>query len=245
MEWGPWKQDPVGTTEGRRNVGEERAKSSRASRPAWYLCHMAAAASVHAPAGAPPAPPSDLGEQRMLLYVSWKEYVVMRDLLDGPALRMTYLEGKLELMSPSTDHEMWKKNIARLVELYAHVRGVDLRGYGSATFKREMKDRGAEPDECYLIGHKLIDYPQIALEVIHLSPLLDKLEVYSGMGIAEVWVFYKGAFQIHLLGASGTYEPAPRSALLPDLDFSLVARYAVREDTPQALREFEQDLRTA
>src|SRR5271156_5821155 len=91
-----------------------------------------------------PPLPSVLGEQRMLLYVSWKEYVVMRDLLDGPGLRMTYLEGKLELMSPSTDHEMWKKNIARLVELFAHVKRIDLHGYGSTTFKREAKQRGLE-----------------------------------------------------------------------------------------------------
>ncbi len=88
-----------------------------------------------------PEPP----EQRMLLRgISWKEYAILRELLDGPSLRMTYLRGALELMSPSTDHEMWKKNIARLVELFAHVTGVDLYGYGSATFKKEATERGAE-----------------------------------------------------------------------------------------------------
>jgi hypothetical protein len=39
------------------------------------------------------------GEQRLIIHgVSWGQYTVMRDLLDDHAgLRMTYLEGTLEL----------------------------------------------------------------------------------------------------------------------------------------------------
>ena len=119
-------------------------------------------------------------EQRMLLHgVTWKEYVILRELMDRPGLRMTYLEGALELMSPSPEHELWKTNIARLIELYAHIKRIDLYGYGSATFKKEAKERGAEPDECYLIDKELKDFPEIVLEVIHTSPLLNKLDVYT------------------------------------------------------------------
>ena len=72
------------------------------------------------------SPPS---EQRMLLRnVSWKDYVLIRDVLDGPGIRMTYVGGALELMSPSPEHELWKTNIARLVELFAHLRRVELYG---------------------------------------------------------------------------------------------------------------------
>jgi len=180
----------------------------------------------------------------MLISATWKEYVLIRDLMDGPGLRMTYLKGNLELMSPSPAHGLWKKNIARLVELFAHRRGIELHGYGSTTFKKEMADRGAEPDECYLIGYELRDYPHVVLEVIHSSPLLNKLDVYAPMGIQEVWVFCDGAFRIYLLAADGTYREAPRgaSALVPTLDFPMVARYAVRADTPRALREFEHEI---
>jgi Uma2 family endonuclease len=184
------------------------------------------------------------GEQRMLLHMTWKEYVLLRDLLDGPGLRMTYARGALELMSPSREHEMWKTNIARFVELFAHIRGIELHGYGSTTFKKEAKELGAEPDECYLIGKKLVDYPEIVLEVVHASPLLNKLDVYRGFGVAEVWVFHEGAFTVHAFdGAAGRYDVVPASRLIPSLDLALLARYAVREDTPQALREFERDIR--
>jgi Uma2 family endonuclease len=177
----------------------------------------------------------------MLLHdVAWKDYVLVREVLDGPGVRMTYFRGVLELMSPSPEHELWKKNIARLVELYAHIKRIELHGYGSTTFKEKTKQRGAEPDECYLIGKKLADLPEIVLEVIHTSPLIDKLDVYAGMGISEIWIFRDGAFSIHVLDrVQGRYETRSSSPLLPGLDFATVARLAVREDTPQALREFE------
>lgn len=184
-------------------------------------------------------------EQRMLLHgVSWKEYVILRELMDRPGLRMTYLAGALELMMPSPEHELWKTNIARFIELYAHIKRIDLYGYGSTTFKREAKERGAEPDECYLVDKALQDFPEIVLEVIHTSPLLNKLDVYAGFGVAEVWVFRDGAFNLFALAAAaGGYVAVERSALLPAIDFAIVARYAVRKDTPIALREFEDELR--
>lgn len=196
-----------------------------------YNPDMVAAVALHDIAQ--PAP-----EQRMLLRTTWKEYVLLRDLLDGPGLRMTYLKGSLELMSPSSLHEMWKKNIARFVELFAHRRGIDLHGYGSTTFKKEMAERGAEPDECYLIGTELHDYPHIVLEVIHSTPLLNKLDVYGAMGIAEVWVFCDGAFRLYELEGE-SYKQVTASRLLPGLDFALLAQFVVRTDTPRALRDFE------
>jgi Uma2 family endonuclease len=183
------------------------------------------------------------GEQRMLLRgVAWKEYVILRELLDRPGLRMTYLEGALELMSPSPEHELWKTNIARFIELYAHVKGLDLYGYGSRTFKKEAKERGAEPDECYLLDKQLVEFPEIVLEVIHTNPLLDKLEVYAGFGVQEVWVFKDQRFSLYAL-EHGRYVVIERSRLLPELDFELIARFAIRPDTPRALREFEAELR--
>ncbi len=180
----------------------------------------------------------------LLPNVSWKEYVLLRDLLDGPALRMTYVRGTLELMSPSREHELWKTNIARLVELFAFVRGIDLRGYGSTTFKKEAAQRGAEPDECYVVGKKLGDFPEIVIEVVHTSPLLNKLDVYRAFGVAEVWVFRDGAYSVYELDrAAGKYELRAGSALVPGLDFTLVARHAVRDDVLQALREFEAAIR--
>jgi Uma2 family endonuclease len=72
--------------------------------------------------------------------------------------------------------------------------------------------------------------------VIHASPLLDKLHVYRGLGVPEIWLFEESAFKLYRLGESG-YESVERSGFLPDLDFTLIADLAVREDQHEALRE--------
>jgi hypothetical protein len=62
---------------------------------------------------APGAVTADLapGEQRFTLHgITWEQYETLRDATDHiPGLRMTYLEGVLELMSPSRDHEGIKR----------------------------------------------------------------------------------------------------------------------------------------
>jgi Uma2 family endonuclease len=184
-------------------------------------------------------------EQRMVINgVRWKDYVILREALDTPGLRMTYLNGALELMSPSRSHELQKKSIARLIELYALVRDVRLVGYGSTTFRREAKQRGAEPDECYCVDRQIDDggLPDIVLEVIHTKPILDKLEVYRGFDVREVWLFQDGGFELHRL-TEGAYVRVERSGFFPDLDFAVIARLAVREDQHEALRELQQLLK--
>jgi Uma2 family endonuclease len=178
-------------------------------------------------------------EQRMLLHgVSWKDYVILREALDTPGLRMTYCEGMLELMSPSFGHEVDKKSIARLVELYGFLRRLRLNGYGSTTFRREARQRGAEPDECYCVGRAMKEgeFPDIVLEVIHTNPLLDKLHVYVGLSVAEVWLFRNGAFELYRL-TGDHYDRVERSGFLPELDFALIARLAAYEEQQEGLDE--------
>jgi len=188
--------------------------------------------------------PKALPEQRMLINgVTWKDYVVLREVLDTPGLRMTYCEGVLELRSPSRIHELHKTSIARLVELYAVLRNLPLVGYGSTTFRSEAKERGVEPDECYRVGTLMKDgeLPDIVLEVIQTNPLLDKLYVYQGLSVPELWIFKEGAFELYTLTDDG-YERIERSRFLPELDFTLIARLAQREDQHQALQELKSAL---
>jgi Uma2 family endonuclease len=194
--------------------------------------------------------PSELAaaqpEQRMLLRgVSWKDYVIVREALDSPGLRMTYCEGVLELMSPSRNHELWKTTTARLIETYAFLLRLPLVGYGSTTFRSQAKQRGVEPDECWRVGTLMRDgeIPDIVLEVIYTSPILDKLHVYDGLEVPEVWLWKDGAFELYRRQAPGGYTRIEHSTFLPQLDFALVARFVTREDQDVALREFADAVR--
>jgi Uma2 family endonuclease len=199
--------------------------------------------AVRSPAAA--ASPPDDGEQRFILHgVSWRDYLVLRDVLDHPGLRMAYCEGTLELMSPSEAHEHKKKLIARLLEIYALERDVPLDGKGSATYRNEAAERGLEPDECYYLGPRKRDVPDIAIEVVIKSAGIDKLSIYRGLGVSEVWFWEGGAFHLHGLGPEG-YVEISRSKLVPGLDFDLLATLVRRDDQHQAVREFRDRIREA
>jgi Uma2 family endonuclease len=175
------------------------------------------------------APATEEDERRFVLHgVPWSTYVALRDALDDQSgLKMTYLSGALELMSPSTLHEDAKKLIARLLEVWAMERDVDLRGFGGATFRKEAKERGLEPDECYKLG-KLDDddVPDIAIEVIVSSGLVDKMAVHAGLGVPEVWEWRPStrAIVVHRL-INGEYQRRNRSEVLPDLDLALLSSF--------------------
>lgn len=191
---------------------------------------MVAAQQVAQPAADP--------EQRFVLEnVPWWTYVAMRDALDGPGVRMTYLEGRLELMSPSETHEEEKSLIGHLVAVWAEELDVDVRAFGGTTYREEGKHRGLEPDECYSVGAKVADAaPHIAIEVVVSSPLVDKLDVYAGLGIAEVWVWHSTTRRlvVHRL-AGGRYTQHDRSAILPQLDLALLTSFVRAGDSHTAL----------
>ncbi|HEU5074513.1 MAG TPA: Uma2 family endonuclease [Polyangiaceae bacterium] len=190
----------------------------------------------------PDLPPRTEGESRVLLGgVPWSTYVVLRDTVDSPGLKLTYLEGWLEIMSPSRAHEVSKKQIARLLELFCLERDIPLFGYGSTTFRKEEKQRGLEPAECYCRGADR-EVPDVALEVIVSTPLLDKLEVYRGLGVREVWLFRGETFELVTL-RHDQYEPIERSQVFPEVDLPVLARFALLEDQHAALKAFRDELR--
>lgn len=187
--------------------------------------------------------PPDLDQRIVLRDVSWEQYEALIALFgdDPPGIRMAYLEGALEIMSPSRKHETIKTVVARLVELYALERGISLTGLGSTTFRRAAKERGVEPDECYCVGEDK-EFPDIAFEVVLTSGGVNRLAIYAGLGVAEVWLWRNGIFEIYRLGPTG-YERRERSGLLPELDFAQLVPLVEMQDQTRALQTFRDALR--
>jgi Uma2 family endonuclease len=197
----------------------------------------------------PPAPAIDPVvieysiDQRVILHdIGWDEYeavLAMRG--ESAGVRISYLEGTLELMSPSRDHERLKTKLARIVEAYCEELGLELEGYGSWTLKRREKERGAEPDECYSLGHAG-EMPALAIEVIWTSGGLDKLEICRRLGVGEVWTWRRGEIGVFLLRGD-RYERVPRSELLPQIDLELVRELLDAPSQSAAVRELRSRLR--
>jgi Uma2 family endonuclease len=187
-------------------------------------------------------------EGRVVLYgVSWQQYeAILAALGDNAGARLAYYRGALEIMSPSAWHELTKKNIARLLEVYAMEMDLELVGYGSTTFRKKAKERGVEPDECYVMepprGEPVT--ADLAIEVVLSSWKIDKLAVYAGLGVRELWLVKSDHLEIHVL-RKNSYRRAKRSRLLPDLDIGMLLRFVYRPDQTAAAREFQALLRRA
>ena len=187
-------------------------------------------------------------DQRVVAYgVPWSHYEVQLALRGEKAVpRIAYLEGALELMSPSREHERIKEYLGDLIKAYASERGIELSGYGSWTLKSAPRESGLEPDACYIVGDdpESKPLPDLAIEVVLTSGGLDKLEVYRRLGIGEVWFWQAGRIDVHVL-REGRYAQTEQSALFPGLDLELV-RSLLDQPTPsRAVRVLRERLREA
>jgi Uma2 family endonuclease len=175
--------------------------------------------------------------------VPWAGYLAQLSVRgDGPVPRVAYLEGAMELMSPSRDHERIKSYIGCLLEAYALETGIDLSPYGAWTLKHAPRKAGAEPDECYIVGSDQDkDAPDLVIEVAWTRGGLDKLEIYRRLGIGEVWLWRAEGIEVHVLRGD-RYERATRSALFPRLDVERLISFLGRPTALQAVKAFREAL---
>jgi Uma2 family endonuclease len=179
-------------------------------------------------------------DQRVVLNgVSWDAFETFLTLRGDARPKVTYLEGTLELMSPSRDHESIKKRFAAIIEAYLDHHGVTYEGVGSWLLKHAPKKAGLEPDECYILHDISKQRPDLALEVVWTSGGIDKLEIYRRLGVREVWFWIDEQVTVHVLTEAG-YEARATSEVVSGFDFSLVGEMMelpALSDVRRALRQ--------
>ena len=162
----------------------------------------------------------NLAEQRMVLEnVSWETYEhILADHLDASAPRFTFDRGRLEIMSPSSEHEQHRHALTILVVMLADGLGTSIRSLGSTTFKRNQLERGFEADECFYVqttakmrGKTHIDpavdpAPDLVIEVEVSVSALNKLSVYAAFGVPEIWRYGGERLRILQLLGNGYVE---------------------------------------
>ena len=168
-----------------------------------------------------------------LAWADWRRLLDARG--DRPVPRMAFLDGAIELLSPSRHHERIASFIGTLVETWALEVGIDLVPLGSWTLEDETGAVGAEPDECYQIGSVERDRPDLAIEVIWTSGRLSKLEIYRRLGVGEVWVWRRGALRVFVL-RDDAYTEVEQSGVFPGLDLQLLLSLLDRPTVTEAQR---------
>jgi Uma2 family endonuclease len=177
--------------------------------------------------------------------ISWDQYIeISTSRGEAPRPLLAYLDGDLEVMTTSRPHEWVKKMLARLVEAYAEERNIPLVGYGQATWRNKVKRAGLEPDECYALG-KLRKVPDLAIEVVHTSGGINKLEIYRRLGVREVWFWINARVYVYRL--NGKYKESTASSVLTEIDLDVIARTVAdtdEGDQTEAVRAYRRSLRT-
>jgi Uma2 family endonuclease len=184
-----------------------------------------------------------LDEPILIDELSWREFKAVEQLLSRPGVRLSFLDGVLEIRRmPGRKHETAKQRISTLVDLYLEYAGIDFTPTGSVTLESETGRVKREADLSYELGPNR-EFPDLAVEVVVTSGGINKLEAYKRREIPEVWFWENGDLRMYSLGADG-YAEVDRSFVLPDLDIVLLVRCINMENHLQAMREFKQTIQS-
>jgi len=173
--------------------------------------------------------------------LSWREFKIAEQLLDRPGVRLSFLDGVLEIRKmPGKKHETIKRRIATLLDDYLELIGIDYTPTGSMTLESEEGQVKREADESYELGPNR-ERPDLAIKIVITSGGINKLEAYKRLQIPEVWFWEKDKLSLYTL-QSGGYQETQHSKVLKDLDIELLERCVNLPNHLQAVKEFRRSI---
>jgi Uma2 family endonuclease len=187
------------------------------------------------------APLREATQPNLITGIAWEKFEAIESVFaDVAGLRLAYLDGVVEFMPISDEHEELKSTLGRLLEAYLRAKGIRyyVRGGPSLGGKGEAARR--QPDESYNIGTKK-DRADIAIEVVLSSGGIDKLECYQRFAIPEVWFWQDGSLRLYAL-KEGHFQQIFVSQFLPELDLAKLVAAANQPDQYDAVTKYMESL---
>jgi Uma2 family endonuclease len=187
---------------------------------------------------------STLAEQRTVLRnISWETFeALLRETGEDRGSRFAYDCGTLEIMTPLYEHENPKIQFDRFIVALAEELEIEIKSAGSTTLKRRIKNRGIEPDNCYYIqneiavrGRQELDLetdlpPDLAIEIDISSSSVNKLGIYSALGVPELWRYNGRVLKFYKL-AEGQYIECKFSRAFPLVSVTEMSRFIEQSKT--------------
>ena len=168
--------------------------------------------------------------------IPWERFKKIQEGFAGcPNVRLFYLDGTVEVLTVSPEHEIYKSIIGMLIEIFLVEKGIEFAPTGSMAQEKEGA-ASAQADESYCLG-KQKAIPDLSVEVVFSSGGPSKLARYEVLGVEEVCFWEDGLFSVHCLGEGG-YEQVTRSELFPEFDFELLTRCMLMNSRVEAARAF-------
>jgi Uma2 family endonuclease len=169
------------------------------------------------------------GRTALIGDVEWSDYLALCGLRDHEriGLRLSFDQGRLEIMSPSFRHEKAGFHLAQMVVVLVEELELPMMAGGSTTFQKEELERGLEPDACFYIGNAAavqdreeIDLsrdppPDLAIEIDVSNSSLPKVPIYAALGVPEVWRVRGAHIEFLVRQEDGSYCAFERSLAFP------------------------------
>ena len=157
------------------------------------------------------------GQQLLVEDVNWQQFEsILAELGERRASRISYSNGRLEIMVPLPEHEKAKEIIGDMVKILLEARQIAFESLGSTTLKNERMSQAVEPDTCFyiqnqaaVIGKNRLDMsvdppPDLAIEIDLTSRT--QLDNYQILGVPELWRYARRGLQINVLQAEQYIE---------------------------------------
>jgi Uma2 family endonuclease len=187
---------------------------------------------------------STLAEQRTILHnISWETFeTLLEETGEDRGSRFAYDCGTLEIMTPLYEHENPKIQFDRFIVALAEELEIEVKSAGSTTLKRKIVNRGIEPDNCYYIqnepavrGRQELDLetdppPDLAIEIDISSSSVDKLGIYSALGVPELWRYNGRVLKFYQL-VEGEYAEREFSVAFPLVSVTDMSRFIEQSKT--------------
>ena len=192
-------------------------------------------------------------ENRFVTATDWDGYLRFLEAVGEGGTRVTFDGTMVELLTPSNRHEYLKSILRMLLESYLEERELDFEPGGNTTFKSELKKRGLEPDECYWIRSwpevlggwdaETGPPPDLAIEVEVSRSVLDRLSIYSALGVGELWRLDKDGELTFWSLQGDHYIEVPESQAVPAAPLSAFNRSLAAAGQEQPASRLVRDFR--
>ena len=183
-------------------------------------------------------------EQRTVLEnISWETFErLLKETGDRRGYRFAYDQGTLEIMTPLYEHENPNIQLDRFLFTLADELDIEIKSAGSMTLKEKELKKGIEPDNCYYIqnesavrGKQQLDLetappPDLAIGIDITSTSVNKLGIYSAIGVPELWIYNGRVLKFYQL-VSGEYIERDFSLAFTFVSVAEIAKFLEQSKT--------------
>jgi Uma2 family endonuclease len=183
--------------------------------------------------------------------ISWdKLAALLVDLGNTRSTRITYYQGKLEMLEPQPQHDRITRLIDSLLLVLADEAGDDLFSLGSQLLLQQSMGLAIQPDSCYYLAQRVQSGDRAELDLSQVAPpdlVIDvqlgeassrRLGLLAGLGIPEVWQYVTSLNEAEVLQGELTllelvddrYQPIAHSRMYDQLNRDRVVEFIAQSD---------------